>query len=150
VPAVAHAPRAVENGPTSLPLWHDAAVQIVLAMAALRLGQLNDARTRLSDSPPALERMPDAVVLHEWHRETHEQADAFAARGAAAGVSLTPAEVKLLRFLPSHLSFKEIARLANITPNTVKSHANSIYRKLGVACRSEAVAQARGCGLLGD
>jgi len=35
-----------------------------------------------------------------------------------------------------------------LSPNTIKSHAKAIYRKLGATTRSEAVRQARELGLL--
>jgi LuxR family maltose regulon positive regulatory protein len=54
----------------------------------------------------------------------------------------------VLHHLPSHLSFREIAALLFVSPNTVKTHARGIYRKLGVASRGEAVELARGAGLV--
>ena len=62
--------------------------------------------------------------------------------------SLTTAELRILRFLPTHLSFREIAERVHVSANTVKSQANAVYRKLGVSGRSEAVSRARQLGLL--
>ena len=62
--------------------------------------------------------------------------------------SLTTAELRILRFLPTHLSFREIAERVHVSANTVKSQANAVYRKLDVSCRSEAVSRARQLGLL--
>ena len=50
--------------------------------------------------------------------------------------------------LSTHLSFPEIAGEMFLSTNTVKSHAVSIYRKLGTSSRSQAVARSRGLGLL--
>jgi LuxR family maltose regulon positive regulatory protein len=50
--------------------------------------------------------------------------------------------------LPTHLSFIEIAEIQVLSPNTVKTQAISIYRKLGASSRSDAVARARELGLL--
>jgi len=50
--------------------------------------------------------------------------------------------------LATHLSFPEIAAESFLSPHTVKSHAVSAYRKLGVASRSQAVARSRELGLL--
>ena len=50
--------------------------------------------------------------------------------------------------LPTHLSFIEIADIQVLSPNTVKTQAISIYRKLGASSRSDAVARARELGLL--
>ena len=63
--------------------------------------------------------------------------------------ALTIAELRILRFLPSHRSFREIAAQLGVSANTVKTQAHAVYRKLGVASRSEAVAQAIEAGLLG-
>ena len=62
--------------------------------------------------------------------------------------SLTSAELKILHFLPTHLSFREIAERTFVSANTVKTQANAVYRKLDVRSRSEAVALARELGLL--
>ena len=61
---------------------------------------------------------------------------------------MSPAELRLLHFLPTHLSFREIAEELFVSANTVKTQARSIYRKLGVSSRAEAVACARTAGLL--
>lgn len=65
--------------------------------------------------------------------------------GAAA---LTAAELRVLRLLPTHLSFAEIGAELFLSRNTVKTQAISVYRKLDVDSRSRAVAAARACGLL--
>jgi len=61
---------------------------------------------------------------------------------------LTTAELRLLHFLPTHLSFREIAGQLFVSTNTVKTQAQSIYRKLGVSSRAEAVACAEAAGLI--
>jgi LuxR family transcriptional regulator, maltose regulon positive regulatory protein len=50
--------------------------------------------------------------------------------------------------LCTHLSLPEIAEELFLSRHTVKSQANSIYRKLGASSRSQAIAQARHAGLL--
>lgn len=61
---------------------------------------------------------------------------------------LTDRELTILRAMASHLTFPEIGRELHISRHTVKSHAQHVYQKLGVASRSEAVAEARRIGLL--
>jgi LuxR family maltose regulon positive regulatory protein len=61
---------------------------------------------------------------------------------------LTPAELRVLRFLPTHLTFPAIADDLFISRNTVKTQAISIYRKLGVSSRKPAVEAARKLGFL--
>lgn len=61
---------------------------------------------------------------------------------------LTPAELEILRDLPSLLTLREIAAARSISVNTVKSHLKAVYRKLDVDGRRAAVEAARGRGLL--
>jgi LuxR family maltose regulon positive regulatory protein len=61
---------------------------------------------------------------------------------------LTDRERSVLRFLPTRLSNSEMAAELFISTNTVKTHLRSIYRKLDVEHRREAVARARELSLL--
>ncbi len=56
---------------------------------------------------------------------------------------LSPRERAVLRFLPTMMSNQEIAAELFVSVNTVKTHLKSIYRKLDVADRREAVRRAR-------
>ena len=83
-----------------------------------------------------------------------ELLDAFADR-APAPRTVTPLleplserEHAVLRYLPTALSNGEIAAELFVTTNTVKTHLRSIYRKLDVARRREAVERARDLRLL--
>jgi LuxR family transcriptional regulator, maltose regulon positive regulatory protein len=62
--------------------------------------------------------------------------------------SPTAAELRVLPLLATHLSFREIAAELFVSRNTVRSQAMSVYRKLGVSSRSQAVARSRQLGLL--
>ncbi|HEX6024188.1 MAG TPA: LuxR C-terminal-related transcriptional regulator, partial [Solirubrobacter sp.] len=62
---------------------------------------------------------------------------------------LSEREAMILRYLPTTLSNREIANELFVTTNTVKTHLRSIYRKLGVAGRREAVERARALRLTG-
>ena len=61
---------------------------------------------------------------------------------------LSDREQAILRYLPTALSNREIAAELFVTTNTVKTHLRSIYRKLDVARRREAVERARDLRLL--
>jgi LuxR family transcriptional regulator, maltose regulon positive regulatory protein len=61
---------------------------------------------------------------------------------------LTDRELSVLRLLPGQLSQREIAGTLYVSLNTVKSHVKSIYRKLRVETRDEAVSRARELGVL--
>jgi LuxR family maltose regulon positive regulatory protein len=69
------------------------------------------------------------------------------ATGPSHGISplaepLTPRELEILRLLRGPLSMKEIARMLNISYETVRRHTANIYAKLGVNGRWNAVARA--------
>jgi LuxR family maltose regulon positive regulatory protein len=83
-----------------------------------------------------------------------ELLDTFADRAPAARHAspllepLSDREQAILRYLPTALSNREIAAELFVTTNTVKTHLRSIYRKLDVARRREAVERARDLRLL--
>lgn len=62
--------------------------------------------------------------------------------------SLTERELAVLSYLPTMLKSAEIASDLYVTVHTVKSHTRSIYRKLGVNTRRNAVDKARALKLL--
>jgi LuxR family maltose regulon positive regulatory protein len=49
--------------------------------------------------------------------------------------------------LPGTLSLREIAEKLYVSVNTVKTHAQAIYRKLGVSTRDDAVNRGRDAGI---
>jgi LuxR family transcriptional regulator, maltose regulon positive regulatory protein len=61
---------------------------------------------------------------------------------------LTHSEVRVLRYLPTHLTGPEIADELFLSVNTVSTHTRHLYTKLGVHSRHEAVDRARALGLL--
>ena len=71
-----------------------------------------------------------------------EYARARAARLTGWPSSLTDAELRLLPLLTTHMTFREIGAHLFISKNTVKTEANSIYRKLGASSRSKAIDRA--------
>jgi LuxR family transcriptional regulator, maltose regulon positive regulatory protein len=62
--------------------------------------------------------------------------------------ALTDREIVVLQLLPALMSNGEIAEMMHVSINTVKTHLKSLYRKLGVDRRREAVVRARQLGLL--
>jgi PAS domain S-box-containing protein len=62
--------------------------------------------------------------------------------------NLTEAELRILRLLPTHHSLIRIAGILLVSPNTIKTHTKSLYRKLGVHDRDSAVERGRALGLL--
>jgi LuxR family maltose regulon positive regulatory protein len=127
--------------------WYEAECRIALARAAVRLGDTAQARELLAEAETHLKRSPDATVPQRWIADCQAQAEQSSAT-AHQEWSLTTAELRVLQFLPTHLSFPEMAERLYVSANTVKTHARSVYRKLGASSRGEAVVRAREVGLL--
>jgi DNA-binding CsgD family transcriptional regulator len=64
------------------------------------------------------------------------------------GLALTHGETRVLHYLPTNLSAREIAGELYLSVNTVKTHQRHLYQKLGARSRSQAVERARAGGLL--
>ena len=102
-----------------------------------------DARALLDSAPAPGEHLAQKMrVLEDALRAAPRPA------AAAAGADLTEREMAVLRLLTGLASAREIADQLYVSHNTVKTQIKSIYRKLGVATRAEAVARARELGLL--
>jgi LuxR family maltose regulon positive regulatory protein len=91
------------------------------------------------DGPVRLERTEKALRL----RGTRDRDTA-----SAPFWELSQRELEVLRLLPSGLSQREIAAELYVSFNTIRTHTRVIFQKLGVRSRAEAVARARGLGLL--
>ena len=136
-------------------LDHDAAAAAI--ERALDAAERHDLRRCLLGAGPRL-----LAVLHR-HMRSVTAHGALAAElvavleGRAAGGAvpqlladgLTERELAILRYLPTIMSNREIARQLYVSVNTVKTHLKQIYRKLGVASRRDAIARARELHLLG-
>jgi LuxR family maltose regulon positive regulatory protein len=122
-------------------------LRLELARCYLALTDLAAAMTALWEADNVLWQRPDLGVLRGQAEELRAQLGAMR-RGAIGASSLTAAEVRLLRLLGTHHSFREIGGQLYLSQHTVKSQALSIYRKFGVSSRSEAIQYARDLGLL--
>ncbi len=122
--------------------------RIELARCYLALFDSGAARTLLREADEILMRRPRLGVFVRQAADL--RAELSRARGSSAlGASaLTSAELRLLPMLSTHLSFPEIADEMSLSRHTVKAEAMSIYRKLGVSSRNQAVGRARELALL--
>ncbi len=98
----------------------------------------------------ALDELPDSGIVRPLCDEVERELRT--ARDRAAGGELleapTAAELAVLELLASDLSAREIGDQLFLSPNTIRSHTRTIYRKLGVHSRPDAVARATVLGLL--
>lgn len=139
--------RLLEELP-DLHAWYAAEVRSILARTWLRLDELERAELMLEAATEQLDRAPDAATLRQWLAVARESLQAARTRRNDGDRALTRAELRTLQYLPSHLSFREIAAALCLSANTVKTQSRAVYRKLGVSSRSAAVKRAREAGLL--
>jgi LuxR family maltose regulon positive regulatory protein len=125
-----------------------AQARIELAGVHLALGDIAGARTLMREIDDLLKRRRGLGTLESEAQALRARLSADRRPASPGASSLTVAELRLLPQLVTHLSFPEIAADMFLSPNTVKSEAMSVYRKLGVTSRSRAVARARELGLL--
>ena len=81
-------------------------------------------------------------------RRCANRAQPGALRPGTADAVLAHGEIRVLYYLPTNLSAREIACELYLSVNTVKTHQRHLYQKLGACIRSQAVERARALGLL--
>jgi LuxR family transcriptional regulator, maltose regulon positive regulatory protein len=121
--------------------WLDADLALRCAEISLGLGDPVGALEFAQVADDALQGYSDAGTLPA----RLARLEARIAQGEDFG--LTPAELRVLSFLPTHLSLQEIAARLYLARPTVKTHVASIYDKLGVPGRSEAAEMIEQLGL---
>ena len=119
-----------------------------MARAYLALDDVAGARAVLRQADEVIRQRPNLGVLPRQVAGLQAALDGLG-QGMLGASSLTAAELRLLALLSTHLSLLEIGERLHLSRNTVKTQAVSIYRKLGVSSRSEAMQRARELGLLG-
>ena len=118
-----------------------------LARSHVALADPAGARVVMREVADLLHRRPNVGVLRSEYGALLTQLAAIR-EGAPGASTMTAAELRLLPYLPTHLTFREIGHQLNVSSHTVKTQAISIYRRLGVTSRADAVLAARGLGLL--
>jgi LuxR family maltose regulon positive regulatory protein len=119
-----------------------------LAHAYIALGDPDGAHAVLRQVDDIFQQRPNLGVLPAQADALRTQLTTMRRTGLGV-TSLSAAELRLLPLLPSYLSFREIGERLFVSQNTVKTQAISIYRKLGVSSRGDAVDLAQQLGLLG-
>lgn len=119
-----------------------------MAISYQALGDKPAAELLLKEVDALLRRRPRVGILVE-------EVDSFRttlARTTSQGETfpLTPAELRLLPYLQTHLTVAEIGERLFVSKNTVSTQMASTYRKLGATTRGGAVERALEIGLLGE
>jgi LuxR family maltose regulon positive regulatory protein len=144
--AIGHVNRLRPRISVALPILAlQARLEVIRAYVMLREGPA--ARALLFEVKDILRQCPDLGVFVQEAVAIEPMIDSLT--GSTAGPwTLTAAELRVLAYLPTHLTFREIAERLYVSPHTVKSHAVAIYGKLGVSTRRGAIEEAVEAGLL--
>jgi ATP/maltotriose-dependent transcriptional regulator MalT len=125
---------------------------LALAEARQRRGDTAAARRAITQARGLLSALPDPGAASAYVERTERllKLTPRARREQERGEfwELSERELEVLRLLASSLSQREIAGELFVSFSTVKSHVRSIFRKLGVDARADAVTRARELGLL--
>jgi LuxR family maltose regulon positive regulatory protein len=123
-------------------------IRVELARVHLALGNAAGALHLLDEADEIFSLRPRLGVFRQNAHDVRAQLDLHDRRFAGASPTLTAAELRLLPLLTTHLSFREIGEQLFVSRNTVKTQAISVYRKLGVSSRGNAIACASDLGLI--
>ena len=123
--------------------------RLQLSRACWAIGDQSAARHLLREIDDVLAHRPALGTLVDDVSRLRDLVTSESATGVTGASPLSPAELRLLPYLQTHLTFREIGERLFVSRNTISSEVGSIYRKLGVSSRSDAVQQATAIGLLG-
>lgn len=129
-----HVLQALLNAPVEDTSFSRSYVSVLLAA----FEQEEQSHAKMADAPPA--NPQETLSLLPQNPSALAQ--------AALSEPLSPQELRVLRLLVAGRSNPEIASALVVSVNTVKTHLQSMYRKLGVTNRVEASAAARSLHLL--
>jgi LuxR family maltose regulon positive regulatory protein len=127
--------------------WFAVTGRLVQARTAILLGDGATARLLISEAKRHMTPDLQASSASDSLTDAEEALGLLSIDGIATR-PLTTAEMRILQFLPSHLTLPQIGEHLFLSQSTVKTHALSIYRKFDVASRGEAVDRARALGLV--
>jgi LuxR family transcriptional regulator, maltose regulon positive regulatory protein len=127
--------------------WFAVAGPLIQARVAIILGEPALARALCTEARRHLTFEVAETLLDELVADTEVRLRALQDDQMFAQ-TLTTAQMRVLQFLPSRLTFDQIGEHLFLSRATIKSHATAVYRKLGASTRDEAVERARALGLL--
>ena len=131
------------------PRAHRTYALVALADAQLTAGDLIGAHRAADAAAELLETFTDAGLVTEMMSRFRRLAVAGRRRRRASpDTDLTETELTVLRLLAGTGTRRTIAAALSVSPNTIKTHTASVYRKLGISSREAAVARARDLKLI--
>jgi LuxR family maltose regulon positive regulatory protein len=127
--------------------WLSVRCLLELARAYVAMSNADGARAVLAQAEDIIRKRPNIGPVTTEVRELRERMRALPV--AFTGSSgLTATELRVLAFLPFHLSYREIGDRLGVKESTVKTHTVSIYGKFGVSTRGSAIEIAAAVGLI--
>ena len=122
----------------------------LLALAQVRSagGNRGGARAALAEARTMLQRYPDAGIFPELLERQEGKLRTSKRRDGSVNGELTERELDVLGFLVGELSTRQMAEKLYVATSTVRTQIKSIYRKLGVSSREDAVDEAHARGLI--
>ena len=143
--------RAMRARPTATYLlpYHAVRLRLQLARVYLALAEPATVHQLLREIDDIVSHRPALGTLIDEVKDFRGVLESSAAPSAPGVSPLTPAELRLLPDLQTHLTADQIAERLFVSGHTVKAQRRAIYRKLGVSTRNDAVQAATTLGLLG-
>jgi DNA-binding CsgD family transcriptional regulator len=115
-----------------------------LTAAGLIISTAEEITARAVDADALMVAVADEAAAEAIAEDTAAiQAAQQKKNNAATAASVTPAEIRVLRYLPTKLTFALIADKLGISRGAAKQRAERLYQKLGVHTRADAVERAR-------
>jgi LuxR family maltose regulon positive regulatory protein len=128
--------------------WATVEAMSMLTQVLLDMGDRSGAAALIEQARLLLASQPDPAQTLLARLERLERQIAGRPKVVSLADPLTEREVAVLRLLQGTLSLREIGQELHLSANTIKTHVQAIYRKLGVSMRRDAVEQGREAGLL--
>ncbi|HEX5850158.1 MAG TPA: LuxR C-terminal-related transcriptional regulator [Rubrobacter sp.] len=128
--------------------WPNLIGLLALAPVLAGRGDRDGARAALAEVRAILDAHPDAGMLPELLERQNRKLRVRRAREGRLDAELTERELEVIGLLDGRLTTRQMAESLFVAPSTVRTQIKSIYRKLGVSSRGEAVAVAREQGLV--
>jgi LuxR family maltose regulon positive regulatory protein len=134
---------------TCLLPYHAVRLRLQLAKVYLAIADPGTVRQLVREIDDILAHRPALGTLADEVKDFRGVLAPGANSKPAGTLPLTPAELRLLPYLQTHLTADKIAERLFLSSHTVKTEIKAIYRKLGVSSRNDAVQRATAIGLLG-
>jgi LuxR family maltose regulon positive regulatory protein len=129
--------------------WPSLVGSLALASVYSTRGNRVRGRSVLAEAGAVLEPVAgDAGIFSELLERQERGLRAHKPREGQLDGELTERELDVLRLFVEELSTQQIAQNLYVAPSTVRTHIKSVYRKMGVSSRKEAVEEARARGLI--